>query len=164
MARASTDAVYARLQGPPPAEPGFGTVPEAHLPLAQTPAQEHLFTVSLGGEVDEPGLRISQDDPQSEQPIEASPHRLHSLPVLVALLPPAVGPGLSPPRLRPGQDAPVGFLDDLEGLGQLGQQLVGLLDGEPVLLRHAASPRTPGSSSSEVMRGPRWSGNLPLRS
>src|SRR6266540_3462864 len=164
MARASTNAVYARLQGPAPAEPGFGTVPEPHLPLAQPPAQEDLFAVLLRGEVDEPGLRISQNDPRCEQPIEASPHRLHGLPVLVGLLSSPVGPGLPPPRLRPGQDAPVGLLDDLEGLGQLRQQLIGLLHGEPALLCHAASPRTSGSSSSEVMRGPRWSGNLPLRS
>src|SRR5207249_2574165 len=150
MARASTDAVYARLQGPPNVEPGFGTVPEAHLPLTQAPAQEHLFTVSLGGEVDEPGLRVSQDDPQTEQSIEPSPHRLHGLPVVVGLFASPVGPGLSAPRLRPGQDAPVGFLDDLEGLGQLRKQLVGLLDGEPPLFRHAASPKTSGSSSSAV--------------
>src|SRR5712691_12789452 len=64
MARASTNAVYARLQGPAPAVPGFRTVPEAHLSLPQPPAQEDPFTVSLRGEVDEPGLGVSQKDPR----------------------------------------------------------------------------------------------------
>src|SRR5207244_5340776 len=102
-------------------------------------------------------------DPFLEQPIEPRPHRLHGLPVLLALLSSAVAPGLSPKGFGPGQDLPVGPPDDLEGLGELRQQLVGLLHGEPAFVHQAASPRRPGSSSSDVMRGHRWSGNRPRR-
>lgn len=114
-------------------------VPELDRGLAQPPAEEHRLTLTLGGEVDQAGLRVPEQDSVLAQelhlPLQATPsaqHRRSRRPSpVVALGVTDLAQGLLVGGLaKPGQQG-------LQHLAQRRQQLVGLGHGVETLgFRH----------------------------
>src|SRR2546426_10253699 len=158
------------LQGVTPGESGLGAVPPSDPVLVQPPAQEHFATLDAAGEVDQPPFRIAEHDASLDDRLHLAAEGGHRVPVLLRHFAPSVQRRGPADPFGPLQDHPAGLLDGPEGGPQLGQECVRLLLRVLGLLAHAITlcdcsrPRRGGSSSSVVIRVPRWSGKRPRRS
>lgn len=131
-------------------------MPEGNLRLSDLPAQEDALAVTIRREVDEPDLRVPEDDPVGDEGLHLGPK------CRVRLEPGAPRDATTVNRdpflyLLGGADQFVpGFSDALETRHQHDEHGVGFLDREQPLLTHPAT--TAGNSFKDVMRAPGWSG------
>src|SRR5215207_9597988 len=133
--------------------------------LADAPAEVDPLALAFGREVDETALRVPQEDALARQALELRPQGRGRIPVVT----PGVGPAavrhdLLLHHLGLPQDHLARVADAGEPLAKRGEQRVGLVHVVEVLLGHHDTPRSAGSWSIAVMRGPGASRNRARRS
>src|SRR5581483_4733311 len=154
----------ARSQRPAAGEAGVDVVPERDPLLPEAPAEVDAPAVALAGEVDQPGLGVPEQHVALGERQDLFPERGLRLPVVLALVPAAVRGDLLADALGRAKDRLTGPVDDLEPGAEVRELGVRLLDRVHALLHRHHSPRSPGSSPSDVIRAPDVSAKRPRRS